>query len=253
MNRRALINLILFALAAVLAGIAYLDLSRSGVTALPTLTDLSPDTITEVRIRRGEGDEIHLVKDAGRWQMRTPYLVPAADERINRLLPIAATPIRRRFSVAEAELARFGLAAPELRLELNGVGIDFGATEPVRYRRYTLIQDEIRLIDNGFQHHLIAPAEDYVSRRILPEGAKVDAARSKLRPLDPTVLTDLAADTVSPLRGSPEGIELEIWLVGDEKPIACILSYDRRELALPERGVLYGFRDPLPLRPASAP
>ena len=249
MQRRALINLVLFGVASILGGLAYLDVTRTGVSDQPSLTPLRPESIAEIRIRDNKDKDILLVREEGRWRMRQPYQVPAAAERIGQLLGIATTPVRRSFPARDADLPGYGLAPAELHLDLDGVGIDFGATEPIRFRRYVRLGAEVGLIDDGFQHHLIAPAEDFVSRRVVPEGARVDPARSRVRPLDLDLLIELTADSVTPLKGQPEGVELEIGVWDAERPLPLILAPDRRQLARPDLGLAYGFREPLPLRP----
>jgi hypothetical protein len=248
MRRRALINLVLFGMAALLGLGVHLDLTRSAAPRLPPLTALQPAVIGEIRIHDGKDKDILLVKQDGQWQMRRPYPVAAAEERVQQLLAIATTPVQRRIPAGEEDLGRYGLSPSGLRLELDGIGIDFGTTEPLRFRRYVRAGGQVSLIDDGFYHHLIASAEDFVSRRLLPPGARADVARSRARPLELNQLLTLTADGVTRLGEPPEGIELSIWLWDAPEAIPLLLSSDRRQLARPGLGLVYQFQTPIPLR-----
>ncbi len=248
MGRRVLINLFLLVLVGALAFLAYRDLHAPPAAGLPRLTALRPEAIERVRIQDPKGREVLLVRGQGDWRLEEPYRVPAEMERVTRLLPIAETPLRRRFPAQGADLTGFGLAPPQLRLTLDGVEIAFGGTAPTRFRRYVLVGEAVGLIDDGSFPQLRAPAEDFVSHRVLPQGIQVDGARSSLRPLDLNQLLELRADRVEPLTEPAEGVELVVALAGNPEGLTLVLSPDRCRLARPDLGLVYAFREPIPLR-----
>lgn len=248
MRRRLLINLLLLALVAGLGWLAYRDYQTPPAAGLPTLTHLRPEAITRVRIQGPQGQQLLLAREQGLWRMEEPYRVAAAGERVARLLAIAETPLYRRFPAREADLPGYGLAPPRLVLTLDGVEIGLGTTEPLQFRRYVLVEGAVGLIEDLFLHQLQAPAEDFVSRQVLPAGSNPDAARSRVRPLDLSHLLALQADRVEPLRDTPEGVELVVALPGTAGDIPLVLAPDRRRLARPDLGLVYGFYQPLPLR-----
>ena len=71
------------------------------------------------------------------------------------------TPSLRRFPVSADRHAEFGLAQPELILEVDGVPIAFGGLDPVTQHRYVLYAGEVHLIGDGFRHHLLAGAQGF--------------------------------------------------------------------------------------------
>ena len=46
--------------------------------------------------------------------------------------------------------------------------LSFGDLDPIGQHRYVAIGEQVHLIGDGFQHHLIAGAENYVARALLP-------------------------------------------------------------------------------------
>jgi hypothetical protein len=248
MRRRALINLFLLLWVAVLGYAAYRDLQVPPDPGLLRLTGLRPEAIARVHIQDPRGRSVLLVREQGEWRMEEPYRVAAAAEHVIQLLAIAETPRHRSFSSEVGDLAPYGLAPPQLRLTLDGLEIGLGGTEPVRHRRYVLVGEVIGLIDDGFYPRLRAPAEDFVSRRVLGPTVQVDAVRSRVRPLELDQLLALHADRVEPLTEDAEGMELEVALAGSLEGLRLILSPDRRRLVRPDLGLVYAFSEPIPLR-----
>ncbi len=155
MSRRTLLNLVLSGLVLLLVLLVWwLQPSPP-----PPLTPLLPEQIETIRINDTKGREIRLDRQAGQWQLGQ---VPANENRIRQLLGICITPSLRRFPAPRERLAEFSLAPPAIRLRLNDLELEFGATDPVNGWRYVRLGDTIHLIGDGFQHHLNAPANAYL-------------------------------------------------------------------------------------------
>jgi hypothetical protein len=140
--------------------------------------------------------------------MERPYPVTADAERIGELVRIASTPVHRTLPKG-ASAERLGLDADSLRLTLNGLVLRFGDIDPIGQHRYVAIGGQVHLIGDGFQHHLLASAEDYVGRTLLPPGFRSGGGTLNGAPLSQdqlAALDGLAADTVEPL-----GTELSGW------------------------------------------
>jgi formamidopyrimidine-DNA glycosylase len=104
------------------------------------------------------------------WRMLEPFAAPAADATIGKLLPISSAFVHRTFPAAALDLHQLGLDPPLISLHLDDLELRFGATEPVDERRYVQIGDMVHLIDDRYLPQLLASAEHYVDRRLLPAG-----------------------------------------------------------------------------------
>jgi hypothetical protein len=163
MNNRTLVNLGLLVLVALLGAVAFYEpgLEKQD-KALPPLTRLHPSEIHSIRLSRAGKPEIVLEKQDGAWQMIEPRRGKANEEKIGQLLGIAMTKSHSHFPLPKERLSEFGLDSPSIQLQLNELKMGFGDSEPLQFRRYVRIGDQLHLISNGFHHHLTASANDYL-------------------------------------------------------------------------------------------
>lgn len=193
MRSRWMVNLLLLIVVALLSIAARRELEQD--RRVPTLTELTPETISEIRLERPGAPPVELLRNAGGWRMESPYRVSANETRISQLLGIAETPVFR--SVPEGDAApRLGLEPPNALLSMDGLTLRFGNTDPIDHHRYVAVSGQVHLIGDGFRHHLTAPAEDYVSPRLLPDGLAPAGGN-----LDGTALDDVALKELGELSG----------------------------------------------------
>jgi hypothetical protein len=228
MNPRWAVNLVLLMLVAALAAAMRHELAserRAG-----TLTGLDPNRITQVEIQRAGQPVIHLIRTAEGWRLESPYAVAANDAKVDQLVQIASTPVFR--SLPESgRPERLGLAPARIRLTLDGLALRFGDTDPIGHRRYVAIGDRIHLIDDGFQFHLLAPATDYVSRRLLPPDFRPVAGTLDDQPLTAQTLAKLGsliATRVIPAGEEFSGRILSLRERETGQTIRFLISADRR-------------------------
>jgi hypothetical protein len=228
MTGRWIVNFILLLVVIALGAAARHELATS-LTA-DGLTGLDPERIAEVTIERNGEPAIRLQRTGEGWRMQAPYAVDADAARIDQLVRIAATPVYR--SLPETALAdHLGLAPERVRLTLDGLALRFGDTDPIDQRRYVAIGDRIHLINDGFQHHLLAPATDYVSNRLLPAGFHADSGTLDGQPLSTSTLTALGALTatrVTPVQGELSGRLLSLRAPDGGKAVRFLVSADGR-------------------------
>lgn len=159
-----IVNSGLFGLVLLLALVAYFE---PGIT-LPVekipLTYLKAEEINFIRITDNRGRELVMERQRDGWVITVPYKKPANEQRIKQLLDITTTRSFSRFAVPELRLAEFGLDPAPIHLQLNKTQLAFGGNEPIQFRRYVRIGNQLHLISNGFHHHLMAQADDFISK-----------------------------------------------------------------------------------------
>jgi hypothetical protein len=211
LRRRWLINLALLLVATVLALTAQLQQQRAELSA--RLTPLAAEDIRSLRLQRAGEPDLRLRRDGDGWRMLEPFPTDADGRLIDRLLPIVAARTHRSLPADAVELPRLGLDPAAIRLWLDELELRIGSTEPIAGRRYVQIGDMVHLIDDRHLPHLLAPPEDYVSRRLLPPGFSPGLGSIDGRPLAADALAGLAeleALRVEPLTGALSGRLLTI-------------------------------------------
>lgn len=154
MDRRLRLNLILLALAGLLGILIW----QSRPPAFPPLTGLDPAAVSQIEIRDRSGRQVRLSRRDNGWQSGGN---PADQTRVARFLGICRTPSLERFAAPE-DLTPFGLEPAPIRLQLDELTLDIGATDPVNGWRYVRIGQQIHLIADGFYHHLTASPEAWL-------------------------------------------------------------------------------------------
>jgi hypothetical protein len=200
---RWLLNLILLAAAAVLAGAALLEQERTALAG--RLTPLRAAQIEHVSLQRAGGPDVALARGTDGWRMLQPFTVAADAAPVERLLTLADATAYRSLPAAGMDLPRLGLAPAAIRVRLDDLELRLGTTEPVSGRRYVQIGDMIHLIDDYRLPQLLAPAETFVDRRLLPAGFSPGIGSLNGRPL--------AADALAAL---PDVVALRVQPLGEQ-------------------------------------
>jgi len=226
MRNRWLVNLLLLILVITLGAMMRHDLEQERQAG--TLTGLLPESIREISIERPGHPSIHLVQGVDGWRMDAPYRVSAAAGRIAQLAGVAATQVYRSLPQG-ADREELGLNADSLRLTLNGLVLRFGDLDPIAQHRYVAVGDQVHLIGDGFYHHLIASAEDFVDRKLLPAGFQAASGTLDGKPLTSAQLSELdelSAETVEPLGSALVGRLLSLTSEQGERSLRFLVSAD---------------------------
>jgi hypothetical protein len=157
MERRLRLNLTLLAVACLLGLLVW----QAQSPGMPPLTPLDPGEIESIVISDLAGRQVALHKREGVWLSGS---APADAGRIAQLLRICRTPSLDRFTPS-GELTPFGLEPAPIRLRIDQLTLDFGATDPLNGWRYVRIGERIHLIADGFYHHLTAPPDAWLETR----------------------------------------------------------------------------------------
>jgi hypothetical protein len=155
------VNLVLAFVALVLGLVAWFEPGLDRPGELPPLTSVTPGAVSSLRVFQSGKVSMALELTADGWRLTAPHAGPADAERVRQLLGVLQTPSLRQLTVAPERYAAFGLDAPELVLEVDGLPIAFGGLDPVTSQRYVLVEGVVHLIGDGYRHHLLAGPEGF--------------------------------------------------------------------------------------------
>ncbi|MFU8837273.1 MAG: DUF4340 domain-containing protein [Thiohalomonadaceae bacterium] len=177
LGRRHLVNLLLLAVVLGLVGLVLWEQRAQQAPSVPQLLQIEPAAIQQLRIERtGQAALVLQRLDAERWQLQSPLAIDANGFRIQALLRVSELRSLGSFPVSGAELAVYGLDQPSLRLIINGqLELVFGGQTTLDYRRYVRLGEQIHIVPDTLYYHLIGDWHGFVSQRLLPEQARIEA------------------------------------------------------------------------------
>ncbi|WP_091333114.1 DUF4340 domain-containing protein [Allochromatium warmingii] len=213
---------------------------------IPTLTDMTAADLYRVEILRDGEPTITLTQTAIGWRLETPLQVDADNHHVSQLLGLLDAPVERSFPAQTVDLRELGLSPPKVRLRLDAHELHFGNTDPIGHGRYVASDGLVHLIQDRFQHRLIAPPIDFVSRQLLPRDFSPAFGRLGGIPLTPETLNDLArlhAERVEVLMTTPSGAPVALK-ANDGVTLRFLVSEDRRRWARLDQRLLYVLTEP---------
>jgi hypothetical protein len=204
MKKRLWLNLVLLAVVAVLATLAYLE-PKKQEAKITRLSELDDSTVNEITLQNK--DRLVFEKRENHWWLGSPFAAPANEIRIRQLLDIARAESLAQYPLKPEDLAKFELDKPKFSLSMGSTKLIFGGSDPINMRRYVQIGETLHLVNDDFSHHLAASATDFVDKKLLPEDAKVNEVflpglKAKLGPegqwtLDPPAESARMSDLVN--------------------------------------------------------
>lgn len=172
MNIRTLLNLVLVIVATLLALVVFYKPGLEPEQEPPPLTSVDTGQIQNIRIVQEGHDEIRLERKEDKWFITAPIHIRADSSTVKALLEIAHAPSHSHYSVKDLDLSRAGLEPPKAHLYLGDLAIAFGTTEPLKGRRYVLLEnsDTVHLIDDNDSAFptVISGTATFVNTALLP-------------------------------------------------------------------------------------
>lgn len=175
MRSRTLLNLALLAVVIALALLVMFEPGLQEPAEPQKLTALAPEKVQTVYIRRDGQDDIRVERRGGGWRLRQPLDARADEYRMSGLLRITSAESHASYPASELNLAEAGLENPSVVLFLDEMELRFGGTEPINGHRYVQVGETVHLIGDFAYYHLIGDYATFVSPRLLPEGATINA------------------------------------------------------------------------------
>ncbi|MGH8403651.1 MAG: DUF4340 domain-containing protein [Gammaproteobacteria bacterium] len=264
MKIRWWLNIALVIVIVVLTALIYFKPGTHKPAPPVALTTLNASDITSIKIARGHDPVTQLVRDGANWQMLSPVKTPAAQYLVKALLDAIHAQVKSSFPAKQADLVKYGLNPPQVRLWLNGTEFDFGDAEPLNNYRYVKTGDAIHLIAGLLYFRINHGPLWWASKRLLPDGARViglqlpDATLTlkddkwQLAPANPAIPSDAIQSLVDNWKnaqaigtdkignGEPQG-EVAVELAGDNQPLRFVILEDPDFLVLarPDLGLQY--------------
>jgi len=162
-SKRALINLLLLTLVAVLAAFLYF-VPRAEPQAPPVISTIAADSIDQISVSRSGLPELRFSRLADGWQMLAPVTAPALPNRIKAMLDLLHAGSHAQYDPAELDQDASGLRNPAVILKLNEHEFRFGNATALADGRYLLFHNQVHLINDGLYQQLQQPPEFFVQR-----------------------------------------------------------------------------------------
>ena len=171
--KRGYLNIVLAVVLLGLGAAIYFK-HQSAKKTKPPLTTLARDKIDRIVITHPKAKDVVLHKSGKQWTIVQPVTVPADHYEVNSVLDLASLKRQETMSTKGLKLSELGLDPPQYTVKLNDTLIKVGNVEPLRYRRYMQVGDQVALVENPPQEALGSDYADLVSKHLLPKGARIE-------------------------------------------------------------------------------
>ena len=168
MGSRALLNLGLAALAAVLVLVVIYKPGIEPEAAPQRLTTaLDPADAVSITVSRELRPPLTLTRQEDGWHVFTgEHEVPAAGFQVNALLRLLTTTASHHYAAASLETNTLGLEPPQATVRIDELEFRFGATEALENRRYVQHAGTVYLVNDQYQHLVNADWASFVDRSL---------------------------------------------------------------------------------------
>lgn len=173
MTTRTLLNLLLLAGLLVLGLLIHFESGRDADADARFLAPLDAAAIDTIRLQATGRPPLTLERQGDTWRHAEPPHWRADAFAVRTLLRLAQERAQRSYAGAELDLDKLGLAPPRARLWFNQVEIAFGATDPLDELRYVQLGERVYLIQDLYQPLVAGNSNQWISRRLLAEGASI--------------------------------------------------------------------------------
>ena len=173
MSSRTLLNLALMAIAAVLALVI---VYQPGITPEPapqTVTTVGSEKISHIRVTRTTREPLAFTRRGDSWFLVNHHDLPASDFQVNSLLATLQAEAMRSYPADSIDPAELGLQPPLATLTLGDTEIKIGTTDALDKLRYLQAGDTVYMVTDRYQHLVNADWPGFVSRKLLPAGARI--------------------------------------------------------------------------------
>jgi hypothetical protein len=174
LESRRRLNLVLVTIVAVLGGLV---LFKPGSKHADDQKPLVADSrgFQSIRVQLAGKPEIDLRREGQAWGVQAPVIWPADDVQVQDFLDSLDAPVEDHFPAQGADLSKYGLDKPLVKMWLDKTEYDLGDQQPVNKERYVLTGGEIELIDDYVFYRVARDVYGWMDKRLLPQTAHITA------------------------------------------------------------------------------
>lgn len=170
---RASFSLILVAVLALLSATLYFTRDHGKDKTPAALTTLQSEAITTIALEHPGAAAILLRKHGEQWRLEAPVQGRADTFEVAGLLAIATQKAYRELPLADVDPAELKLAPAQYTLRFDEQTLQFGDVDPIEYRRYVRIGDQVKLTDDPPATAVDADFSNLVAKELLPPKAGI--------------------------------------------------------------------------------
>jgi len=157
------LNLVLFLIVIALTFIAIQKPGINNHITYKKISGLTENQIQHIEIISSDQKIIQLTKANQKWTIETNENVKDINQdKISYLFNLLNTNSLENFPASAEKLSEYHLSNPRITVKFNDFSIAFGDSEPLKRRRYILIDGQIHLINDMYYHFLLQPAHTYL-------------------------------------------------------------------------------------------
>ena len=172
MKSRWLVNLLLLALVAGIGLFLHLR-SKPAEQGAQTyiLTTLALSDISRVSIESPAKAPVRFEKQQGRWRMTEPFQARANAAAVGRVISVAGADSRVRMPAAD--LSRFGLDKPGLKVRLDEHEFSFGMYNPVGGDQFVAYKDAVYALPSTYGDGAATQPLEMLEKRLLDDDEQI--------------------------------------------------------------------------------
>lgn len=172
MKSRWLINLLLLAL---IAGISvFLHLRKPADTSQAKAHEISSlklGSFSKISVELPSKAPIIYEKIDGHWHIIKPYQARADQMAVQRILSVVAATSSEKFPVAD--MAKFGIDTPRMKLKLDNEEFLFGIYNPVNGLQYVAYKNSVYLLDSNYSESASVQIVEMIDKKPLGPREKI--------------------------------------------------------------------------------
>ena len=171
MKNRVLLNIVLILSMIALAVFLWFK-PASEAHPEQSISTLSKQAVTSIRIERPQQANIHLLKSDQQWTMLKPFPHAIRQEKAEQILGFVGASTQVQYSALDVNLAEFELDPSKvLSLQFNDdAKIQFGMIHPVSYERYILYGKVMGLLKEAVYGVLSSEVASFLDGSLVPLG-----------------------------------------------------------------------------------
>jgi len=175
--RRWMLNAVLAVAVAGVGLFAWYRAAYPPTEVKPRLTDLKADTVQKIEITRPQQPVVRLERADGGWRMTAPIAARADSINVDSLLHILQAPVDGDFTLADKNLARYGLEPPQLVVRYDSAAVSFGDRHPLKDERYVKFGSAVRLVQGQYYAQASVRPTNLIDSRLIESGRKLSSIK----------------------------------------------------------------------------